>query len=52
MRCRVVAQDLGFGDRLEELLAGTPSLIVVKLSLSAAAEKGLSMMLLDVQCAF
>lgn len=30
VRCRLVAQDGEFGERLDELFAGTPSLIVVE----------------------
>lgn len=37
--CRLVAHELGFGERLDELFAGTPCLMVVKLLLSVAAEE-------------
>lgn len=52
VRCHLVAQELGFGERLDELFAGTPSLTIVKLLRSMAAEKRLSAMSLDVTCAF
>ena len=29
VRCRLVAQELGYGQRMDELFAGTPSLMVV-----------------------
>lgn len=51
VRFRLVAQELGFRERLDELFAGTPSLTVVKLLLSVTADKDLSVMLLDVKCA-
>lgn len=51
VRCRLEAQEVGFGERLDELFAGIPSLPVVKFWLFVAAEKGLSVMLLDVKCA-
>lgn len=40
------------GERLGELFAGTPSLTIVKLFWSVAAEKDLAIILLDVKCAF
>lgn len=46
--CRLVAQDLGYGQRLDELFAGTPSLSIVKLLLSYVAEYDQAVMLLDV----
>lgn len=48
-RCRLVAQELGYGERLGELCAAARSLAIVKLLLSAAAERDMSVMLLDVR---
>ena len=54
VRCRLVAQELGYGQRMDELFAGTPSLMAVKLILHHAGkgrpEQGI--MVLDVKCAF
>lgn len=47
----MVAQELGHGERLEQLFAGAPSLTLVKLLLSVV-ENDLSLMLLGVKCAF
>lgn len=52
VRCRFVAQARGDDERLDEMCAGTPSLTVVKLLLSVAAERGWTSMLLDVKWAF
>ena len=54
IRCRLVAQELAYGERLDELFAGTPPLIAVKLVLHHAAKGGSGriLMLLDVKCAF
>lgn len=51
VRCRLVAQELGYGERLDAQTAGTPSLTVMKLS-SAASEKDYDVTLLDDKCAF
>ena len=55
VRCRLVAQELGFGEKMDELFAGTPSLTAVKMILSLMVS-GVSMkrtvMILDVKCAF
>ena len=40
VRCRLVAQELGYGQRMDELFAGTPSLMAVKLILHHAAKEG------------
>ena len=40
VRCRLVAQGLGFGERMDELFAGTPSLSAVKMALANASIKG------------
>ena len=43
VRVRLVAQELGYGQRMDELFAGTPSLMAVKLILHyAAKERGRS----------
>ena len=54
VRCRLVAQELGYGQRMDELFAGTPSLMAVKLILHHAAKGGpeQGIMVLDVKCAF
>ena len=54
VRCRLVAQELGYGQRMDELFAGTPSLMAVKLILHHAAkgEPEQGIMVLDVKCAF
>lgn len=52
VRCRLMAQELGYGHRLDELVAGTPTLTIVKLLLSVLAERDLVVTLLDVKCAF
>ena len=54
VRCRLVAQELWYGQRMDELFAGTPFLMAVKVPLVHAA-KGVSrrcIMILDVKCAF
>ena len=53
-RCRLVAQEMTCGERIDELFAGTPSLSSVKISLHFAAE-GVSdykLMVMYVKCAF
>ena len=40
VRCRLVAQELGYGEKMDELFAGTPSLMTVKLVLVHAAQGG------------
>ena len=54
VRCRLVAQELGYGQRMDELFAGTPSLMAVKVALVHAAKGGprRCIMILDVKCAF
>ena len=39
VRCRLVAQELGYGERLDELFAGTPSLGSVRMALTHAMKK-------------
>lgn len=48
VRCRLIAQESGFGERL----VGCPSLAVVRLSLSVSVEQDSTILLLDVTCAF
>ena len=53
VRCRLVAQELGYGERLDELFAGTPSLGSVRLALAHAMTKpNFKIMVMDVKCAF
>lgn len=56
VRCRLVTQELGYGERLDELFARTPTLIIVELLflllLPVAAVKDSALMLLDAKCAF
>ena len=54
VKCRLVAQELGYGQRMDELFAGTPSLMAVKLALAHAAKGGPQhrIMVLDVKSAF
>ena len=40
VRCRLVAQELGYGQRMDEMFAGTPSLMMVKMALVHAAGGG------------
>lgn len=50
VRCRLMAQELDHGERMGEFAAGTSSLTIVKL-LSEAAERDLTIMLVDAICA-
>lgn len=50
-RCRLVAQELGYGEHLAELLARTPSWTLVILLLSVGAKQDFPVMMLDVKCA-
>ena len=53
VRCRLVAQELGYGERLDELFAGTPSLGSVRTALTHAMRKPHhKIMVMDVKCAF
>ena len=53
VRCRLVAQELGYGERLDELFAGTPSLGSVRMALTHAMKKPhYKTMVMDVKCAF
>jgi hypothetical protein len=54
VRCRLVAQELGYGQRMDEMFAGTPSLMMVKVALVHAVQGGRQrgLMILDVKCAF
>ena len=40
VKCRLVAQELGYGERMDELFSGTPSLMAVKVALAHAAKGG------------
>ena len=53
VRCRLVAQELRYGERLDELSAGTPSLGAVRLALThAMTKKNFKAMVMDVKRAF
>lgn len=54
VRCRLLAYELGYGERLDELFAGTPSLMVVDVLLHQAARDAntMGLMVLDVKRAF
>ena len=55
IRCRLVAQELGFGTKDDELFAGTPSMTAVKMILAKMAsshDAGVELLVLDVKCAF
>ena len=53
VRCRLVAQELGYGQRVDELFAGTPSLGTVKVALAHAMKRAdYKIMVMDVKCAF
>ena len=54
MKCRLVAQELGYGTRMDELYANTPSLSCIMLTMVYAAQKGKGrkLMTLDVKSAF
>ena len=53
VRCRLVAQELAYGQRLDELFAGTPSLGAVRLALThAMSRESHRVMVMDVKCAF
>ena len=55
VRCRLVAQELGFGERMDELFAGTPSLGVSRLAMALACRRShvpRKVMIMDVKCAF
>jgi hypothetical protein len=54
VKCRLVAQELGYGQRMDELFSGTPSLLALRLALMhAVMGRGRRcLMILDVKCAF
>ena len=53
VRCRLVAQELGYGQRVDELYAGTPSLASVRVALIHAMKNNrYKIMILHVKCAF
>lgn len=49
VRCRRVAQELGYGEMLDELFVGTPSLSIAKVLLSSVVARDLAIMILDVR---
>ena len=53
VRCRLVAQELGYGERLDELFAGKLSLGSVRTALTHAMRKPHhKIMIMDVKCVF
>ena len=46
IRCRLVAQELGYGERIDELFSGTPSLMTMKMAFVHAE------VVMDVKSAF
>ena len=54
VRCRLVGQELAYGQRMDEMFTATPSLSSVRLALHHAGQrgKGRKLMCLDVRCAF
>ena len=52
IRCRLVAQEIGYGQRIDELFSGTPSLMSTKMAIVHAAKGGRGIMVMDVKCAF
>ena len=55
VKCRLVAQELGYGKRVDELFSGTPSLQAMRLAVLHAAKGGTrrrGIMIMDVKCAF
>jgi hypothetical protein len=53
VRCRLVAQELAYGQRDDELFSGTPPLMVVKMLIALAClDPNLHVSIVDVKCAF
>ena len=54
VRRRLVAQELAFGERMDELFSGTPPLSAVKMALAHTSIKGKrkKLLVMDVKCAF
>ena len=52
IRCRLVAQEIGYGQRIDELFSGTPSLMSTKMAIVRAAKGERGTMVMDVKCAF
>ena len=50
--CRLVAQEIGYGQWIDELFSGTPSLMSTKMAIVHAAKGGRGIMVMDVKCAF
>ena len=51
IRCRLVAQEIGYVQRFDELFSGTPSLISTKIAIVHAAKEERAIMVMDVKCA-
>ena len=52
IRCRLVAQEIGYGQRIDELLSRTPSLMSTKMAIVHAAKRGRGIVVMDMLCAF
>ena len=52
VKCRLVAQELALGERLDELFAGTPSMSAVRLLLLHSRQDGRCSMTMDVKRGF
>ena len=52
VKCRLVAQELALGERLDELFAGTPSMSAVRLLLLHSRQDGRCVMTMGVKTAF
>lgn len=54
IRCSLLAQGLGDGEKMDEIFARTGSLVMVKLFLQQVprSKGNLGLMILDVNCAF
>ena len=48
IRCRLVAQEIGYGQRIDELFSGTPSLMSTKMAIAHAVKEGRGIMVMDV----
>ena len=49
IKCRLVAQELGYGQRIDELFSCTPSLMTMKMALIHAAKGERGIMVMDVK---
>ena len=52
IRCRLVAQEMGYGQRIDEFFSGTSSLMSTKMAIVHAANGRRGIMVMDVKCAF